>query len=421
MMNPHAHESEPPRPGAAPPPTGAAEQALAGALRTVFGALRVVMVVVIVALVFSNTRFLRQNQRAVILRFGRVVGTGADRERKPGLVFAWPQPIDEIVVVDAARAQVIEVDDFMYRRSAREGGTETLGPTLDPALDGYTVTGDLNIMHSVWRVEYKIDDVVNYVLNVADPDALIRSSLAAAVVHTSSEFTIDEALWGEGLELRARVLRRLQERLDAAQSGIRIAAVSTPTRKEPQEPQTRAAFLDRQQAGLEKDQMLSEARRYEQQVLAAVAGDAADDLVKKIMALAEAEEAPEAERDPARIDALRAEVATLLKGAAGEAAKILGEAETYKVRVSKNAEAMAATFEVLDRKYHENPVIFVRQIYQNEIEKVLAKAGYTFVIHPGKEVRLQIEPPRKKQPVAEEETEVSRTPEERARTRGMGP
>lgn len=418
-MNAHAHESEPPRPGTAPPATGAAEQALAGALRTVFGALRVVMAIVIVALVFSNTRFLRQNQRAVILRFGKIVGTQASRVRGPGLVFAWPQPIDEIVVVDAARVQALEIDDFMYRKGAREGGTESPGETLDPALDGYTVTGDANIIHTMWRIEYQIDDVVNYVLNVADPEALIRSSLAAAVVHTSSEFTVEEALWGEGLELRARVLKRLQARLDEAHSGIRIVAVRTPTRQEPK--QTTEAFMRSQQAGQERDKTLQEAHRYGEQVMATVAGDAAPRLLEKIQALTAAEEAPEAERDPARIEAFRAELATALESAAGEVAKTLSDAKTYRVRVREDAKAMADTFEALNRKYHENPVIFVRQIYQNEIEKVLAKAGYTFVIHPGKEVRLQIEPPRKKQPVAEEETEVSRTAEERARTRGMGP
>jgi membrane protease subunit HflK len=421
-MDGHTHESDAPRlrPGAAPPGAGAAEQALAGALRTMFGALRIVMIIALAGLLISNTRLLRQNQRAVILRFGKIVGTEASRVRGPGLVFALPQPIDEIIVVDAARVQVLDVDDFMYRASAREGGTEELGETLDPALDGYTVTGDANIVHTMWRIEYQIDDVVNYVLNVVDPEELIRSSLAAAVVHTSSEFTVEEALWGEGLELRARVQERLQARLDAASSGIRIVAVRTPTRQEPK--QTTAAFRDLQDAGLERDKVLQEAQRYSEQVLAAVAGDAAPRLVEEIEALAAAEEAPEAERDPARIEALRTEVAATLDGAAGQVAKTFSDAKTYRVRVREDAKAMAATFATLNEKYKKNPRIFVREFYQSAIEEVLAAAGYTFAVQPGKEVRITIEPPRKKQqPAAQGEAEISRTPEERARSRMMGP
>ncbi|MBN1918928.1 MAG: hypothetical protein JW889_13560 [Verrucomicrobia bacterium] len=419
-MDTHTHNDDRPRPAElVSPGSGAAEQALAGALRTMFGALRVVMIIVLVALVFSNTRFLRQNQRAVILRFGRIVGAEAARVHGPGLVFAWPQPIDEIIVVDAARVQTLDVDDFMYRASAREGGTEQLGETLDPALDGYTVTGDANILHTLWRIEYQIDDVVKYVLNVSEPERLIRASLAAAVVHASVLFTVDEALIADVSGFIRAVEERLQARLDAADSGIRIVGVRTQERREP--VQTSEAFQRLVQAGQERDQMLQEAQRYSQQVLAAAAGDAAEDVVRTIKALADAEEAPEAERDPARVEILRANLAVALGGAAGEVAKVLSEAKTYRVRVREDAMAMAATFDALNRKYRENPEIFVRQIYQDSIQDVLGKAGYAFVVRLGKEVRIMIEPPRKKTKPAEEEAGVIRTPEERARTRGTGP
>jgi membrane protease subunit HflK len=420
MMDAHTHSTgRPPRGPDVPATAGTGEQALAGALRTVFGALRVVMVIALIGLVFSNTRLLRQNQRAVILRFGKIVGTGASRVRGPGLVFAWPQPIDQIIVVDAGRVQAIEVDDFMYRRGAREGGTEQLGETLDPALDGYTVTGDFNIMHTIWRIEYQIDDVVKYVLNGADADTLLRSSVA--VVHTSAEFTIDNALWGEGLALRTRVQKHLQDRLDQASSGIRLVAVRTPTRREP--VQTTEAFLRSQQAGLESSKMLQEAQRYQTQVLAAAAGDAAPRLLALIRALAAAEEAPEGERDEARIERLRARLVQEMENAAGDVTRILGDARTYRWRVAKAAESMAATFEELDRKYRENPEIFIRELYQSAIQDVLAKAGYAFIIPPGQEpqVWLKLEPPRKKQRPTEAATEVTRTEAEQMRTRNLGP
>jgi membrane protease subunit HflK len=419
-MDAHTHESGESRlqPATAPPVAGPAERALASALRTVFGALRLVMVLVLIALVFSNTRFLRQNQRAVILRFGKIVGTGAGRVHGPGLVLAWPQPIDEIIVVDAKRTQTLTIDDFMFRPGAREGGTEDLGPTLDPALDGYTVTGDANIIHTVWTIKYEIKDVVDYVLNVADPEALIHSSLAAAVVHTSAEFTVTEALWGEGLELRSRVWKRLQERLDEAKSGIAITDVNTPTRREPK--QTTDAFHEFQQAVQERDKTLQDAQRYQEQVLAAAAGDAAPQLVRILDDLAKAEEAPEAERDQAKIDALRAQLATTLNGAAGEVAQTLSDAKAYAFRVEKDAESMALTFGDLNEKWKQNPGIFTREMYRDAIQEVLAKAGYTFAIRPGKEVRITVEPPRKEKKPPEQAQQITRTKEEQMRTGPMG-
>ena len=444
-MDSHTHESDrPPRGpdglkafGAPAMGAGGGEQALAGALRTVFGALRVVMVIALIGLVFSNTRLLRQNQRAVILRFGRIVGTEASRVRRPGLVFAWPRPIDEIIVVDAARVQALEVDDFMYRPGAREGGTEQLGETLDPAVDGYTVTGDANIIHTMWRVEYQIDDddVVNYVLHVAEPEALLHRSLAAAVVHASLAFSVEEALWLDVNGFLQAVRKDLQERLDEAESGITITAAQTRVRQEPK--QTTEAFLRSAEEGQKKSRLIQQAQRYKVQVLTGVAGDVAGALLGKIDELMEVQAAMDGLLEEqwlqpwtvriarflyeTRMRVLRdGDIARLLALSGGEVAKVLSEARTYRVRVYEDARGMAENFSALNEKYQKNPEIFVRQTYQNAIQEVLAKAGYTFVIRPGEEIRLNIEPPRKSRPVEEQEGEVQRSREERMRIEGPG-
>ncbi len=447
-------ESSPTRDQAPPPgpgETGPAERALASALRTVFGVLRVVMVIVLAALVFSNTRFLQQNQRAVILRFGKIVGTGAGRVHGPGVVFAWPQPIDEIIVVDKERVQTLEIDDFMYRKGARAGGTESLGDTLTPGLDGYTLTGDANIVHTSWGIQYQVDDVVEYALNVEDPAELIRRALAAAVVHTSAELTVEEVLWGEGEEMRRRVRRRLQERLDAAASGIAIGEVNTTAREHPR--QTDEGFVAVTNASLERSKEKQKAERYREAVLAAVAGAAGPRLAVKVGELAAAENALEDQRgaledqrgaledqrgaledergaledqraienepDTAKVDALRAEVAALLDEAGGEVAWILGEAKKYKTKVVEDAASMAATFEALDRKYKENPEVFIRQTYLDAMEKVVGQAGATFVLSRGERIWLLLEPEKKPPPKKEEAAPVGApTPEERMR-RGL--
>jgi|GEM_PF-2477775 len=392
---------------------GPAEHALASALRTVFGVLRVVMVIVLVALLFSNTRFLRQDQRAVILRFGKIVGTGARRVRGPGLVFAWPQPVDKIITVDAGRIQNIEVDDFMYRKGAREGGGESLGETLVPGFDGYTLTGNANIIHTIWGVQYQVSDVVNYALHVEDPEELVRKALAAAVVHASAELSVDQALWVGGEQMRAEVRGRLQQRLDEAESGIEIVRVTTPMRVPPK--QTEEAFVRATKASLDASKEKQQAERYRESRLGAVAGDAGEALAEKLVALAEAEEA--AEPDEAAIAALRGEVAVLLDGAGGEVAQILSDAKAYRNNVRETARSMAETFEALNLKYEENPEVFVRETYEKAMEQVLSQAGAKFILYPrDREWRILLE--RKKKKPEKEKAPVGGPTEEELRRRG---
>ncbi len=383
-------------PHPAPPlETGPAERALSSALRTVFTALRVVMIIVLVALVFSNTRFLQQNQRAVILRFGRAVGPGGGRAYGPGLVFAWPEPIDEIIVVDAGRVQELVIDDFMYREEWRERPPVKSDTPLDPARDGYTLTNDANIIHTTWRIEYSISDPVKYALNIEDPEALIRRALAAVVVRTSADFDVEAALWVAGPTMRGLVRQRLQDRLDQADSGIEIVAARTAIRQEP--PQTTEAFERLEKASLLESEMRHSAERYRSDKLGAAAGDAGEALATTLAALADAEEAPEADRDQDRIDELRGQASALLDRAAGQVASILNEAKRYRTRVREDAAALAAVFKELDEKYRENPRVFTRQVYHNALDQIIRQAGSKFVVYPrDREWWILLEPPKPK-------------------------
>ncbi len=379
--------------------TGPAERALSSALKMVFTALRVVMIIVLVALVFSNTRFLQQNQRAVILRFGKAIGPGGGRAYGPGLVFAWPEPIDEIIVVDAGRVQVLEIDDFMYRDEWRERPSVKNDTPLDPVRDGYTLTSDANIIHTAWRIEYRISDVVKYALSIENPEALIRRALAAVVVRTSADFGVEEALWGAGLRMRGLVRQRLQDRLDQADSGIEIVAARTAIRLEPL--QTTEAFERLEKAGLESSQMRQKADGYRKGRLADAAGDAGIELADTLAALADAEEKPEADLDEAEIERLRGEVTILLDRAAGRVASTLNEAKKYRTRVREDAAGLAAVFEELDEKYRENPRVFIRQVYYNAMARIIGQAGSKFVVYPRDREWWILLEPRKPKPKQE--------------------
>jgi regulator of protease activity HflC (stomatin/prohibitin superfamily) len=408
---------------AAPTAAGPAERALSAALATAFRALRWVMIVVLVALLFSNTRFLRQNQRAVILRFGRIVGTGPRRVHTAGLVLAWPRPIDEIVVVDADRVQVLEINDFMYRPAWQQDPGQALDNVdvaLDPGQDGYSLTSDANVLHTQWRVSYMVNDVISYALHVDNPEKAIRTALAASVVDMSARMTINQVL-GEALqEFIDGVQTRLQARLDEANTGILIDSLSTPKHEEPL--QTKAAFALK----VEKTQGASAARQRAERIasdkLADAAGEEGKPLAALLDKLAEAEAAREGEHDQGKIDEIERQIEELLETASGDVAIIRGEATAYETEVVADAEAMEAMLADLGPKWREHPRVFITQLYQNAMQEVLGAAGVKFAVYPRqRQIWILLEPQYKK-PAAEQKQglEPTRSKEERQRMQQMG-
>src|ERR1700719_4498909 len=89
----------------------------------------------------SGIYIVRSDEVAVILRWGRLVGaTPAQQEHGPGLLFAFPQPMDRVVRVQVKHVWDVPVNTL--------GSASLFGKyTLDPVTEGYAVTGDHNIVH----------------------------------------------------------------------------------------------------------------------------------------------------------------------------------------------------------------------------------------------------------------------------------
>ena len=100
------------------------------------------------------------------------------------------------------------------------------GKGLHPVFDGYSLTGDANIVQARLTVRYRIADPFAYA-SAAQPAArtpLIDAALFDAATRTLAITKIDDAL-GAGLELfRSRVRDLAQQRLDALKFGIEIVA-----------------------------------------------------------------------------------------------------------------------------------------------------------------------------------------------------
>jgi membrane protease subunit HflK len=318
------------------------QAALTGALTTSFRALRWVMVGVVVAYLFSGVFIVGQHERAYVLVFGKIAGMGADRLKGPGLHWTWPKPVAEIVRIPTERVQAVETGTFMPRENSGAA-------TLQPGADGYTLTGDANLIHAKWAVRYTVVDLETYSFRLRDPSAILQRELDHAIVKCTARFPVDQALRTEIEALRDAVDGELRRRVDALGLGVRIERVDVLALLPPR--QVAAAFS----------------------------------------AVIEAEQ----ERS-GKISAARALATRTLNEAQGEAARLIAEGEAYKRRVVAEVGASADYFTKVYEQYQKNPDIIARTLLQDTLRRTLSNVDQKFLIHRNEhgqqELRLLLTP-----------------------------
>ncbi|MFW9079901.1 protease modulator HflK [Pseudomonas sp. P2757] len=131
--------------------------------RLAFWALYAVTILAALAWAFSNVRQIDPQNRAVVLHFGAL-----DRIQNAGLLLAWPQPFEQVVLLPAAD-RVIErrVENLLRSDVALQADrVATFATPLGDALagSGYLLTGDAGVVELDVRVFYKVTDPYDFVL-----------------------------------------------------------------------------------------------------------------------------------------------------------------------------------------------------------------------------------------------------------------
>lgn len=134
--------------------------------RVAFIALYVFTILAAARWLLSNVREVSAENRAVVLRMGALT-----RVQQSGLLWAWPQPIEQVVMLPAAEA-VLERHVQALLRSSQAEQADAMsydddegGPVSDAlAGSGYLLTGDAGIVQLDVRVFYKVIDPFAYVL-----------------------------------------------------------------------------------------------------------------------------------------------------------------------------------------------------------------------------------------------------------------
>lgn len=95
--------------------------------------------------------------RAVVLRFGNL-----DRISETGLVWAWPRPIEEVVILPGPERQLTQDVGALDVAKARDATPAEV--PLDQRDGGYVMSGDGGVVHLSGVITYHVSDVSVYLL-----------------------------------------------------------------------------------------------------------------------------------------------------------------------------------------------------------------------------------------------------------------
>jgi membrane protease subunit HflK len=182
---------------------------------------------------------------------------------------------------------------------------------------------------------YRVRDAALWVLYGPDENTILRTEVTAAMIRTLGEMEVDRVLSDGRKDLVATAMRRAQEGLDAARSGLEITSLEL---KQLGPPAALAADFSAVQSAFIQSE------------------------TAKKLALAFAETAvPAATAEvDAGLQAARATVATDIAVAAGD----------------------AQAFRALAREYRANPSVVRERLYRDAMERVLSIAHVIWVPPP---------------------------------------
>ena len=203
---------------------------------------RWIALVVALWLVFSCFVLVAEQERGVVLRFGKVV-----RVMQPGPNFKLPSPLERVIKVNAT-----EIKTY----------SETV-PVL---------TRDENIVSVEINVQYRIGDAQLYLFGTRKPDDVLKEATLSAVREQVGRSELDTVL-GARSALAVSSRQRLQQALQDYRTGLVVTELNLPNARPPEE--VKPAFDDVNSAQQDKDRLKNEAEAYASKIVPEARGQAA--------------------------------------------------------------------------------------------------------------------------------------------------
>lgn len=283
------------------------------------------ILILVFASLGSTFYSIEPNEVGVIRRFGRFV-----RITEPGLHFKLPLGIEKL---NRVKVEYIFKEEFGFRTIS--SGVKSRYSTKSFDDESLMLTGDLNVLDVEWIVQFKVKDPVKFLFNVRDSQKTLRDVSESVMRAMIGDYAFNEALTEKRIEINNRTQQKMQEILDAYNSGVEVVTVKLQDVNPPAPVQP--AFNEVNSAKQEMEKMVNQAWQvYNQKIPAAK----------------------------------------------GEALKIVSQAEGYSQEVVNRAQGDSQRFVQLLEAYTKAKDITKRRMYLEKMKEVVKKSGKIYVIDP---------------------------------------
>ena len=208
-------------------------------------------VVVLLWVGVTSTHMIGLQERGVVTRFGKYVGT-----LDPGVRWTLPLPFDRVTKVNVDEIKEIDIDN---------GPEGQAGQNL-------VLTGDENLIDLAYSVRWSKRDPEQYLFEMQDPEATIKEVAESAMREAIARVSFDQVI-GQQRQIQQEVADRAQELLDSYHAGVVIQGVTIKQAAPPAEVMN--AFKDVSAAQQNVQTFMKQAQSYATQVTARAQGEAA--------------------------------------------------------------------------------------------------------------------------------------------------
>jgi len=211
---------------------------------TKFGPFGIFLLVALLLLILSCFYTVKQQEEAVVLRFGkysRTVGSG--------LHMKMPTPVETTHKINVTTQRSIESDKNLV------------------------LTGDENIADIDFTVRWNIQKSEDYLFNLEKPADVVADAADSALREIIGKKTLESVITTERQPIEGEVKALLQDMMDEFDAGVEITVVQLQRAEAP--PKVIKAFEDVVTAEQELEQRVNEGKAYLNEVTENAVGEAA--------------------------------------------------------------------------------------------------------------------------------------------------
>lgn len=265
------------------------------------GLVAVVLAVLVIGWGLFGFYQVDEKEKAVVLRLGKYLDT-------VGSGLHWNPPL---------------IDRVTKVRVTEERQYTSLGQML---------TLDENIVELPLVVQYNVNDVKAFVLNIRDPEASLRHASDSALRHVVGSTRLNDVVSSGREKVGDDVKIRLQQYLDGYGAGILVRKINIQEAKPPAE--VKAAYDDVIKAREDQERLVNEAQSYANGII------------------------PEAR---------------------GKAQRTIEEALAYREQVVAEAQGETRRFEALLTEYQKAPEVTRQRLYLDSVQQVMTRSSKVLV------------------------------------------